>query len=87
MDSPVVGGNDFFFGYEHPMAQNIAGFRTAWCIAALLRNAVLKSGETLTQSCVMGAVPDGQLRRGFLAYIERERAHPYRPVPALQLVV
>ena len=24
-------------------------------------------------------VPRGQLRRGFLAYIERERAHPYRP--------
>ena len=27
----------------------------------------------------MGVVPQGQLRRGFLYYIERERAHPYRP--------
>jgi hypothetical protein len=24
-------------------------------------------------------VPEGQLRRGFLYYLERERAHPYRP--------
>ena len=27
----------------------------------------------------MGVVPEGQLRRGFLYYLERERAHPYRP--------
>ena len=28
---------------------------------------------------VIGVVPRGQLRRGFLYYLERERAHPYRP--------
>jgi hypothetical protein len=28
---------------------------------------------------VLGTTPAGQLRRGFLAYLERERAHPYRP--------
>jgi hypothetical protein len=28
---------------------------------------------------VFGVVPEGQLRRGFLYYIERERVHPYRP--------
>ena len=33
----------------------------------------------LVQSCAAGVVPEGQLRRGFLYYIERERAHPYRP--------
>jgi hypothetical protein len=27
----------------------------------------------------MGATPPGQLRRGFLHYVERERAHPYHP--------
>jgi hypothetical protein len=43
------------------------------------RNAVLQQGESLTQSWVGGVVPRGQLRRGFLAYLERERAHPYRP--------
>ena len=28
---------------------------------------------------MIGATPAGQLRRGFAYYIERERAHPYRP--------
>ncbi|HEX3623791.1 MAG TPA: enterotoxin [Verrucomicrobiae bacterium] len=75
--SPVVADN-FFFGYEHPMARNTVG-TNALVRCAFLRNAVLKAGETLTQSCVAGVVPAGQLRRGFLQYVERERAHPYRP--------
>ncbi|HTL73785.1 MAG TPA: enterotoxin [bacterium] len=75
--SPVVAGN-FFFGYEHPMARNtVDADSVVHC--RFLRNAVLRAGETLTQSCVLGVVPDGQLRRGFLAYLERERAHSYRP--------
>lgn len=75
--SPVVAG-DFFFGYEHPMAQNTVDSRSV-VHCSYMRNAVLRAGETLTQSCVLGVAPDGQLRRGFLAYLERERAHPYRP--------
>lgn len=75
--SPVVAGN-FFFGYEHPMAQNLVDSNSI-VHCSFLRNAVLKQGETLTQSCVIDVVPAGQLRRGFLAYVERERAHPYRP--------
>ncbi len=75
--SPVVAGN-YFLGYEHPMAQNVVNAaQEVRC--SYLRNAVLEEGEQLTQSCVLGVVPQGQLRRGFLAYIERERAHPYRP--------
>lgn len=75
--SPVVAGN-FFFGYEHPMAQNSVDSNSI-VRCSFLRNAILKEGETLKQSCVIGVAPAGQLRRGFLAYIERERAHPYRP--------
>ena len=75
--SPVVAGN-FFFGYENPMAQNTVDSNSV-VRCSFLRNAVLKEGETLNQSCVIGITPAGQLRRGFLAYIERERAHPYRP--------
>jgi hypothetical protein len=75
--SPVVAGN-FFLGYEHPMSQNaVEANHVVRC--SFLRNAVLKKGETLTQIFVIGVAPEGQLRRGFLAYIERERAHPYRP--------
>ncbi|HEV2329445.1 MAG TPA: enterotoxin [Verrucomicrobiae bacterium] len=75
--SPVVAGN-FFFGYEHPMAQNVVD-STSVVRCSFLRNAVLEEGETLNQSCVIGVAPAGQMRRGFLAYLERERAHPYRP--------
>jgi hypothetical protein len=75
--SPAVAGT-FFLGYEHPMARNtVSAEKVVRC--GFERNAVLHAGETLTQSLVIGVVPDGQLRRGFLAYLERERAHPYRP--------
>ncbi len=75
--SPVVAGN-FFFGYEHPMANNtVEDDGEVRC--SFVRNAVLRAGETLTQSVVIGVTRSGQLRREFLAYIERERAHPYRP--------
>ncbi len=75
--SPVVAGN-FFFGYEHPMAHNaVDSHDVVRC--SFRRNAVLKAGENLVQSFVIGVARTGQLRRDFLAYLERERAHPYRP--------
>jgi len=75
--SPVVAGT-FFCGYEHPMAQNtVEGDHYVRC--RLTRNAALRDGETLVQSFVLGMATPGQMRRGFLAYTERERAHPYRP--------
>lgn len=46
---------------------------------SLLRDVPLKPGKPVTETSVIGVVPDGQLRRGFLYYVERERAHPYRP--------
>jgi hypothetical protein len=75
--APIVAGR-FFLGYEHPMARNLVGSGNQ-VRCSYERNAVLKDGEALTQTCVIGLTPTGQLRRGFLAYIERERAHPYRP--------
>ncbi|HPS56116.1 MAG TPA: discoidin domain-containing protein, partial [Sedimentisphaerales bacterium] len=46
--------------------------------ATLNRNTELPANSQITQSAVLGVVPEGQLRRGFLYYIERQRAHPYR---------
>jgi hypothetical protein len=43
------------------------------------RNTVLRRGDTMTHSFVFGVAPAGQMRRAFLYYLERERAHPYRP--------
>lgn len=74
--SPVVAGT-FFCGYEHPMAQNtVSGKDEVQC--RLARNAVLQDGETLVQRFVLGVAAPGQMRRGFSAYIERARTHPYR---------
>jgi hypothetical protein len=38
----------------------------------------LPKGQSITYSSVFGVAPVGQMRRAFLAYVERERAHPYR---------
>lgn len=46
--------------------------------AILNRNSELLADSEIKQSAVFGVVPAGQLRRGFLYYIERQRAHPYR---------
>jgi hypothetical protein len=80
--SPIVAGS-FFLGYEDPMAVNSVASpsrgKAGRAVCRLERNAVLKPGEVLTQSFVVGVAPAGQMRRAFLYYLERERAHPYRP--------
>jgi hypothetical protein len=65
--SPVVAGN-MFFALEYPLAK-IETANDAVTIS------VSKLSDVL--STVWGVVPEGQLRRGFMYYVERERAHPY----------
>ena len=74
--SPIVGGG-WFAGFEHPLAQSrFEGRRArAW----LERELPLRPGAPLVCSAVIGAVGPGSVRRVFLDYLERERAHPYRP--------
>lgn len=74
--SPIVAG-DLFMGVEHPMARSRVsnGRAESWISRAL----PLRQGQPVTYSSVMGVAPRGQMRRAFLAYVERERAHPYRP--------
>jgi hypothetical protein len=73
--SPIVTGQ-FFLGFEHPLS--VSRVVRGEAIAELERTLPLTKGQSITYSAVVGVVPKGQLRRGFLAYIERERAHPYR---------
>jgi hypothetical protein len=42
------------------------------------RELPLRKGQTVDYSLVLGVSPPGQMRRAFLNYVERERAHPYR---------
>ena len=73
--SPVVAGN-LFLGFEHPLSETaVAGTRA---YASLPRELPLRAGTSFAVSSVLGTTPPGQLRRGFLGYVERERAHPYR---------
>jgi len=66
-----------FFAFENPLSKSTSdsnGFKCSLPYATRL-----EVGEQLVCSSVFGVVPEGQLRRGFLYYVERERVHPYRP--------
>ncbi|MGH9590955.1 MAG: enterotoxin [Terracidiphilus sp.] len=73
--SPLVAG-DFFFGFESPLAESrvMDGRATS----ELDRVLPLRAGNSITYSSVIGVAAPGQMRRDFLAYLEDERAHPYR---------
>ncbi|MEN6576772.1 MAG: enterotoxin [Phycisphaerales bacterium] len=75
--SPVTVGDTYFFAFEHPLSK--VRTRDSKLECSLPRSMPLKPGEEQTCSSVMGVAPQGQLRRAFLYYVERERAQPYRP--------
>ncbi|MBC8472697.1 MAG: enterotoxin, partial [Planctomycetes bacterium] len=77
--SPVAVGN-LFFAYEHPMSKSQLTQADPHRFRCGLPYGVsLEPGKSLMHSSVVGVAPQGQLRRGFLYYLERERAQPYRP--------
>lgn len=71
--SPAVAGG-LFFAVEHPSATTAV--ENGWVLGSA-RVFRLKEGGRWTRSAAIGVVPPGQLRRGFLYYLERERARPY----------
>lgn len=73
--SPVTAGN-VFLGFEHPMSKSTFADGRVRCV--LDRQVHLSTGQTLVCSSVVGVSHPDQMRRDFLAYLETERAHPYR---------
>jgi len=73
--SPIVAGN-FYMGFEDPLSSSSVIDGEA--ISSLKRTLPLSAGQSITYSSVIGVTGPGQLRRDFLAYLELERAHPYR---------
>ena len=73
--SPVVAGN-LYMGLENPLSDSEV--RGKHVMLSMARSLPLRKGQTITYSAVVGVVRDGQLRRDFATYVERERAHPYR---------
>ncbi|HEX7908790.1 MAG TPA: enterotoxin [Paraburkholderia sp.] len=74
--TPAVTGN-VYLGFELPLAETRVSGDTVRFV--LPRALPLEKGKTIVVSAVAGVARDGQLRRDFAAYLERERAHPYRP--------
>ncbi len=73
--SPIVAGN-LFLGFEHPLSHSeVTNGRAT---ASIDRDLPLRAGQTIAYSSVIGVAREGQMRRDFLAYLEQERAHPYR---------
>lgn len=60
------------------VAENRADIGTYFS-CSIKRDTPLPKNSELSVSFIMGIAPAGQLRRAFLYYLERERAHPYRP--------
>jgi hypothetical protein len=74
--SPVVAGN-MYLGFENPLSDS--DVRGQHVLLSMARTLPLRKGQSITYSAVVGVTREGQLRRDFAEYVERERAHPYRP--------
>ena len=82
----LIVSNRIFAGLETPTGINTAETMTTnesiTTIQGLWsRNTTLQAGKTWSVGAVVGIIAEGQARRSFLAYSERERAVPWRPMP------
>ena len=73
--TPIVSG-DAFFAFEHPMAR--AAVTNGEATSTLKRKLPLLAGIPIAYTAVIGVAAPRQLRRSFAAYLEAERAHPFR---------
>lgn len=77
--SPLIwsdGPDSFYLALEHPLSvSSVVGDHS---VSELERAVPLGPHQSATYTAVIGIAHTSQLRRDFLAYLERERAHPYR---------
>ncbi len=77
--SPMVAGHDYL-GFESPLSHTSRGHGWSDQVRMWIeRELPLRKGTSVTYSAVVGVTRPTQLRRDFATYVERERAHPYRP--------
>jgi len=72
--SPIIAGR-WFLGCEHPMSQNVVNGDHVLCCVPIWPS---PTGSEIINTFAVGIAPPGQLRRGFLEYVERRRARPYQ---------
>ena len=75
--SPVVAGRDVL-QFEDPLSESSVGIGSGRIRLSIKRALPLLKGQSVTYSAAVAATRPGQLRRDFAAYVEAERAHPYR---------
>ena len=76
--SPVVADGDYL-QFEHPLSKSSASWIDGEVRLWIDRALPLRRGQSATFSAAVGVTRPGQLRRDFQAYVELERAYPYRP--------
>ena len=76
--SPLTAGN-VFLGFESPLSEcSVGRDKKDEGICKLESGVPIGAGLEESYSAVIGVAEPGQMRRSFLTYLERERAHPYR---------
>ncbi len=77
VDGSPITDSTAFFAIEFPFYQSqvVNGHLSE----TLLRKLPLRAGEKITYASVVGVAPEGQMRRTFAHYLERERPRPYQP--------
>ncbi len=74
--SPLIHeGKRQFFGIENPVG--IAKVTQQAAFIGFDCKLPMEKGQNYSFTTVQGVYPEGQLRRGFLSYLENERAQPY----------
>jgi len=73
--SPLTAGN-VFLGFESPLS--VCSVQGDEGVCKLESGVPIGAGLEESYSAVVGVAEPGQMRRSFLTYLERERAHPYR---------
>ena len=72
-------GKHAYLGIENPLAKlTVDGGKAT---GVLPREYAIKPGEAWAVSWTLGRYAEGQFRRDFQNYLNRERAHPYRVLP------
>lgn len=75
--SPVVAG-PIYLQFENPLSKSVTGVNKGTVRMWIDRALPLRKGKSVTYSAAIGTTAPGQLRRDFQAYVEDQRAHPYR---------
>lgn len=75
--SPVVAG-PIYLQFEDPLSKSSTGVNRPTIKLWVERALPLKKGKSVAYSAAIGTSRPGQLRRDFAAYLEDQRAHPYR---------